>query len=95
MTLQKYLTETELEVFRRWGVPVRYIRGKQRIRIFARDKNKCTVCGDTEDLTIAHLIPYRKGILKGKFTPEYLNRDENLVVACRIGCNKKVEKSLD
>jgi len=95
MILRKYLTDIELEVFQRWGVPVRYIRGKQKSRILKRDGNKCVVCGATKGLTMAHLIPYRKGILTGKFTPEYLNRDENIVTACRKVCNNKVEKSVE
>jgi len=77
-------------------VPVRYIRGKQRERIFERDKHRCRDCGNDRlrDLTVAHIVPYRDGILKGGFTPIFLNRDENLVVACRKGCNKEVGRPL-
>jgi len=94
--LRKFLTQSELKVFRRWGVPVRYIYGKQRRRIFERDKNKCRRCGnsDLRSLTVAHIIPYHDGVMKRGYTPDYLNRDANLVVACRKDCNKLAAKRI-
>ena len=89
--MRKLLTASELSTLKRWGVPVRYVRGEQRRRIFERDHQECQVCESREDLTVAHRFPYREGILKFGFTPEWLNRDENLVVACRNRCNKLVE----
>ncbi len=89
--MRKLLTSNELETFKRWGVPVRYVRGEQRKRIFERDHHECQVCGSHEDLTVAHRFPYREGILRFGYTPDWLNRDENLVVACRNRCNRLVE----
>ena len=93
---RKFLTPSELKVFKRWGVPVRYINGTQRRRIFTRDNYKCRRCGksDIRNLTVAHIVPYRDGILKRGYTPDYLNRDANLVVACRKGCNKLAAKRI-
>ncbi len=79
-----FLTRAELDVFRRWGVPVRYIRGWR-----AYLGETCAFCGRAAE-TAAHKIPYRKGILEYHLTPTFLNRRRNLVATCR-SCNKKAE----
>ena len=89
--MRKLLTRSELETFKRWGVPIRYVRGEQRKRIFERDHHECQVCEGQENLTVAHRFPYWEGILKFGYTPDWLNRDENLVVTCRRRCNAMVE----
>lgn len=57
----------------------RAIPRKQRKRVFARDDNRCTYCGNTSDLSIDHCIPVSKG---GS------DDDQNLVTAC-LPCNNK------
>lgn len=49
---------------------------KQRIR--ERDGNKCVLCGNTENLSIDHIIPLSKG---GS------NKDDNLRTLC-VDCNQ-------
>lgn len=52
---------------------------KIKKRIMRRDGRKCRICGNTEHLTLDHIIPVSKG---GS------NRDNNLMVLC-LGCNQK------
>lgn len=79
-----FLTLAERRIFGRWGVPVRYVND----RLSALGAT-CAFCGKPSE-TVAHRIPYQKGILRYSLTPSYLNRDQNLVATCRE-CNKKAE----
>lgn len=53
------------------------IKGVKRIAVFKRDKNICQCCGQTEELTIDHIVPKSVG---GS------NKAVNLQTLCRI-CN--------
>ncbi len=53
--------------------------GARALRIIARDGNRCRYCRSTEDLTLDHLIPPKKGGSQ---------QDDNLVTACR-SCNSR------
>ena len=54
-----------------------HIRKDVRARVMEKCGNACVYCGSTEDLTMDHLVPTRRG---------GLNEEENLQVACRV-CN--------
>ena len=76
-----FLNRTELDTFKIWGVPVRYIR------TYYTDWRKelgdrCKFCGKLAE-QVAHRIPYGKGILQHRLTPAYLHRRFNLVPVCR------------
>lgn len=54
-----------------------HIRKDVRARVMEKCGNACVYCGSTEDLTMDHIVPTRRG---------GLNEEENLQVACRV-CN--------
>lgn len=86
----------EPDLVKLWGarfakrsfVQLRYaLQSKFRNKIFERDNNKCQVCGSTERLELAHIIPVTVVIdcglpMKAAFV------DENLGTLCR-DCHKK------
>lgn len=65
----------------------------------APHKGVCEVCGDppTNDnpLQSAHKVPYMRGVIFWKLTPEWLDNPSNLVWAHRRLCNQHVELSDD
>ena len=86
-----FLTETEWQTYLRRR-PVRYVR----VKLLGKEK-KCEICGkpDSEENPVqaAHRIPFSKGVEKFAFTPDWLDRKENLGWACRRKCNQKMEWS--
>lgn len=36
-------------------------RARKKLEIISRDNFKCVTCGTTENLTVAHIIPIRRG----------------------------------
>jgi hypothetical protein len=84
-----FLTEQEWNTYIK-RAPVRYLK---------RKKNKvCEVCGEppTEDnpLQMSHKIGFMVGVTKLGLTPDYVDRDENIVAAHRKGCNSHAELTL-
>ena len=81
-----FLLDAEYDTYMR-RMPVRYIRHKV--------SNVCTICGKegTKDNPIekAHRIPFNKGIKTYRLTPDFLDRQENIVAAHRQICNKSAE----
>jgi len=67
---------------------VKAIKTRHKIRssVFERDGNKCLKCGETNALTMDHVVPESKG---GKFTLQ------NLQTLC-VWCNEeKADKTID
>ncbi len=85
------MTETEWRVYLR-RVAVRYT--DQSLK-----KDQCEVCGQpgTPDnpLQLAHRIGFGNGIRYLGLTPDYLNRQQNLVTTHRQRCNDQAELALD
>jgi ferredoxin len=81
-----FLEDSEHATFSR-RAPVRYAyRGMH--------PDRCEVCGSTEaPRQWAHKIPFGRGVLVYKLTPDYLDSPGNLVSACRAVCNSGVEFS--
>jgi hypothetical protein len=79
-----FLTPAEQDVYRR-RAPVRFHH--------AEHPALCGVCGTpgSSPRQWAHKIPFTPGVQTYGFTPDYLDRPDNLVSACRVGCNKAVE----
>ena len=95
--MQVKLTPTEYEVLKRWP-PVRRAGNAAHRRGILPPEPKpahCRHCGrpatGENPLQICHRIPFLKGIIEGGYTPDYLNRPDNLIWAHRTGCNKAVE----
>ncbi len=59
------------------------IKPKIRRKIFERDGHQCVDCGNLENLTIDHVIPWSKG---GD------NKQENLQTLCSVCNQKKADK---
>lgn len=85
----RYLTPAQRDVFREFGVPVRYARQSAGPK-----PDRCQWCSkpETRDnpLQVAHRVPYKAGVLAG-LHPTWLNRSENLIWAHRRECNKAAE----
>jgi len=83
-----FLLESEHETYLR-RMPVRYTK-KLKTKF-------CEVCGleGTKENPIenAHRIPFSIGVKVFKLTPDYLDKETNLVSAHRKICNKSVELS--
>jgi hypothetical protein len=81
-----FLHDYEYETYKR-RMPVRYLKTKL--------SKVCFVCGlpETSDNPFqrAHRIPFNAGILKFRLTPEYLDKDSNIVTAHRKLCNAAAE----
>jgi hypothetical protein len=81
-----FLLDYEWETYQK-RMPVRYIK--------KRHANLCQICGKppTQDnpLQNAHKIPFIKGVNKYRLTPDFLDRDENIVCAHRKKCNSLAE----
>jgi len=84
-----FLTKSEWETYKR-RTPVRYIKKKKPIL--------CEVCNEpsTKDNPFqnSHRIGFSLGIIYLGLTPEYVDRDENIVSAHRKKCNNKAELNL-
>ena len=84
-----FLTKDEWITYRR-RKPVRYIRKKK--------PNVCEICGKklTKDnpLENSHKIGFRIGIMFLGLTPDYVDRDDNIVSAHKKFCNKRAEVDL-
>lgn len=72
-----FLSPTQVSVFLEFDVPVRYLRGW---RSYLGDT--CHFCGKPAE-TAAHKIPYKKGILKYRLRPDFLNHRRNLLPTCK------------
>ncbi|MBI4311927.1 MAG: hypothetical protein HY681_09105 [Chloroflexi bacterium] len=85
-----FLTEAEWMTYRRRN-PVRYIPKPTA--------DCCVACGklgtESNPLQNAHRIPFTKGVVDLALTPEFLDRDHNIVTAHRKGCNQGMELDLD
>jgi 5-methylcytosine-specific restriction endonuclease McrA len=75
---QSYPCPSVIKLNRYVNLPYRSVI-LNRHNIFKRDQNKCQYCGQTQDLTLDHLIPRSRGG-KSIWT--------NLVTAC-LSCNAK------
>ena len=68
-------------------MPVRYIRKKKQ--------EFCEICGkppsEKNPLGSSHIIGFGIGIVDFALTPDYLDRDENIVSAHKRLCNSKAE----
>lgn len=88
-----FLNEHEYVTYCR-RLPVRYAA-----KNLGRKPEKCEVCGGapTPDnpLQAAHRIPFGKGILQFRLTPDWLDSRENLVWAHKRLCNRRAEMSID
>lgn len=86
-----FLTKEEHETYLK-RYPVRYVSSSLK-----GEEKVCSVCGsvDKSDIQVCHKIPFIKGVTKYRLTPEYLDRKENLVYACKKTCNKSVEWNND
>jgi len=84
-----FLEEEEWKTYLR-RKPVRYVR-KKLLKI---DK-RCEICGRVDSnenpIQAAHRVPFSKGIKRFAFTPDWLDRTENLGWACRKTCNSQME----
>lgn len=84
-----FLEEEEWKTYLRRR-PVRYVR-----RHLLEVDKKCEMCGqvgsESNPIQAAHKIPFSKGIERFGFTPDWLDRTENLGWACRKECNSKME----
>lgn len=87
---QTFLTEAEWKTYHR-RLAVRFT--DQSLK-----KPVCEICGkpgtDKNPLQLAHRIGFERGVHFLALTPDYLDRQENLVTAHRQGCNGKAELSL-
>ena len=72
-----FLTAAQISVFREFNVLVRYLRGWRSYL-----GETCYFCGKAAE-TVAHKIPYRKGILEYWLRPDFLNGRNYLVPTCR------------
>lgn len=55
---------------------------------------KCAACGretNVSDLQASHLIPFIPGVVDWGLTPDWLDQQDNLVLAHRGKCNNLVE----
>lgn len=86
-----YLTDYEYATYLR-RPPVRY--ASKNIKMHS---DICEICGErfTEDnpAQVSHKIPFLKGVMNFRLTPDFLDSPENLVWAHRKLCNKKAELS--
>ena len=83
-----FLTEAEWSTYNR-RPPVRYAA-----KVLATRERVCEVCGrgdDPKKLQASHKVPFLKGVRQFGLTPEWLDGSENLVWACKVGCNKGAE----
>ncbi len=81
-----FLTKEEWHTYIR-RMPVRYIRKK---------KNElCQICGKPpskdNSFESSHIIGFKIGIVYFGLTPDFLDRDENIVSAHKRLCNSKAE----
>ena len=71
-------------------MPVRYIKKKK--------DGICFVCGNSETqdnlFESSHIIGFRLGIVTLGLTPDFLDKDNNIVTAHKKTCNKTVELDL-
>ena len=81
-----FLTKEEWQTYIR-RMPVRYIKKKK--------KRLCQICGkpSSKDNSFesSHIIGFRIGIVSFGLTPDFLDRDENIVSAHKRLCNSKAE----
>jgi hypothetical protein len=70
--------------------PVRYIRRPRG--------TTCSQCGSSglrdNPLQSAHIIGFDVGVIELGLTPEFLDSEKNIIIACRRKCNKKCELDL-
>ena len=87
---RKYLFDYEHETYLK-RPPVRYSARNVIL------KSTCEICGGKETVDnkfqISHKIPFIKGIIDYKLTPDFLDSPEYLMTAHRKICNKKAEMS--
>lgn len=84
-----FLTKQEWETYLK-RMPVRYIKKTK--------KTHCQICGEAASaenpLESSHIIGFKVGIVSFGLTPDFLDRDENIVSAHKRICNSKAEKSV-
>jgi hypothetical protein len=84
-----FLTQEEWMTYRR-RKPVRYIRKAK--------PNLCEICGkkpmEDNPLENSHRIGFRLGIIFLGLTPEFVDRNDNIVSAHKKVCNKSAELDL-
>ena len=68
-------------------MPVRYIKKKKT--------EVCEICKKPptkeNPLENSHRIPFRKGIVEFALTPDFLDKDKNIISAHKRECNKSAE----
>ena len=81
-----FLTKEEWQTYIK-RMPVRYIKKKK--------KELCEICGkpplEDNPFESSHIIGFKIGIVYFGLTPDYLDRDENIVSAHKRICNSKAE----
>jgi len=81
-----FLTKQEWQTYLR-RMPVRYIRKKKT--------SICQICGKPSNkdnpFESSHIIGFKMGIVSFGLTPDFLDRDENIVSAHKRLCNSKAE----
>ncbi len=81
-----FLTKEEWQTYIR-RMPVRYIKKKK--------KELCEICGEPSSkdnpFESSHIIGFKIGIVSFGLTPDFLDRDENIVSAHKRLCNSEAE----
>ena len=85
-----FLTKEEWETYIR-RMPVRYIRKRKR--------EICQICGKppskNNSFELSHIIGFKIGIVSFGLTPDFLDKDENIVSAHKRKCNSKAELTIE
>ena len=85
-----FLTKGEWQTYLK-RMPVRYIKKKKT--------EVCEICHKppTQDnpLENSHIIPFIKGIVDFALTPDFLDKDKNIISAHKRECNKSAELNND
>lgn len=91
---RSWLTVDEWNTYRR-RCAVRYTRRLLK-EVIARDGDKCKICGidDGAPLQLAHIVPFKIGVVDWGLTPDWLDGAENLCLAHAQSCNDIAELTL-
>ena len=86
---QTFLTKEEWQTYIK-RMPVRYIRKEK--------EELCEICGKPESkdnkFNLSHKIGFYLGILNFGLTPDFVDRDENIITAHRKFCNREAEMTI-
>ena len=81
-----FLTKIEWQTYLK-RMPVRYIKKKK--------ENLCEICGKKptkeNPFESSHIIAFRTGIVDFALTPDFLDKDSNIVTAHKRICNQSAE----